>query len=51
MGIMLVTATEFVMDKAAAGRIAVMTGVAISRYARKERMGAQTKSKAFIPAD
>lgn len=48
--VMTVTATEFMMDKAGAGRIVTMSGVEISREIRKERMGTEAMRLGYIPA-
>lgn len=45
--VMTVTTTEFSLDKAAAGRIAVMSGVDFSKHGRNERMGAQSESRGY----
>lgn len=47
--VITVTTTEFSLDKAAAGRIAVMSGVDFSKHGRNERMGAQSESRGYIP--
>lgn len=47
---MKVATTEFVTAKSGAGQIATMSGVDISHYARKERMGTHAKDQGYIPA-
>lgn len=46
--VLMVATPEFVMGKVGASRIAMMSGVDISEYTQKERVGSQAKNREYI---